>query len=71
MLIYVLTPERRNRALALLGELDDKVRRGDDGWCNLPPYQRIIAATLIDEIRLTLLSALESYEEDGDPLIPF
>lgn len=64
MLIYVLTPNQRDRALALLGELDDKVRRGDDGWCDLPPYQRIVAATLIDEIGLTLLSALERDEED-------
>ena len=64
MLIYVLTPNQRDRALALLGELDDKVRRGDDGWCDLPPYQRIVAAALIDEIGLTLLSALERYEED-------
>ncbi len=64
MLIYVLTPNQRDRALALLGELDDKVRRGEDGWCDLSPYQRIIAATLIEEIGLTLLSALERYEED-------
>lgn len=64
MLIYVLTPNQRNRALALLGELDEKVRRGDDGWCNLSPYQRVIAAMLIEEIELTLLSALERYEED-------
>lgn len=64
MLIYELTQEQRDRALALLGELDDKVRRGEDGWCGLSYDQRVVAATLIDGILQALLTAQERYEED-------
>ena len=63
MVIFELTQEQRDRVLALLGELDDKVRR-DDGWCGLSYDQRIVAATLIDGILQTLLTARERYEED-------
>lgn len=65
MLLYLLTQDMRDKALALLGELDDKVRRAEDGWNGLSYDQRIVAATLIDGIIQTLLCAQEQYEEDA------
>ena len=64
MLVYELSHEQLDRILALLGELDDKVRRDDGGWCGLSYDQRIVAATLIDGVIQTLLSAQERYEDD-------
>lgn len=63
MLIYELTHEQRDRMLALLGELDDKVRRAE-GWGSLSYDQRIVASILIDGVIHTLLSAQERYEDD-------
>lgn len=64
MLIFELTHEQRDRMLALLGELDDKVRRDEGGWCGLSYDQRIVASTLIDGVIQTLMSARERYEDD-------
>ena len=62
MLIFELTQEQRDRMLALLGELDEKVRRGE--WVSLSYDQRVVASTLIDSVIQTLLSAQERYAED-------
>lgn len=63
MLVFELTQEQRDRMLALLGELDEKVRR-DSGWDGLSYDQRVVASTLIDGVIHALLSAQERYEED-------